>query len=643
MQRPDRNDESRPQHGVWTHWLVLAGSLALTAAATAFVFVGTRGHDAARFDNAVQSAYDRVSGRLDIYISTLRGGAALFAAADTVTAETFQQYVERLEVQRRYPGIQGVGWTQRMAYDPAAPVDEQHAIQYLQPLDRRNQAALGYDMYSEPTRREAMRRARDDAEPALSGMVTLVQEIVGPQQPGFLLYVPVYENGVIPATLSGRRSALLGFVYSPFRAHDLFDGIFGSEQHPRVSFSVYDGLGVDPDRLLHASERAPSHRPAQRARGTITIAGHHWTVVYESQPEFEAASTRRLVPLVFLAGLLASGLLFWLAREQFRARATAEAASQAKSRFLAVMSHELRTPLNAIGGYVDLMQLGIAGPTTARQDEYLARIHRSQQHLLGLINDVLNFARLDAGRVEYRSEPVRIGAVVSEAESIIAPLAQQKGLRFAVRGGPDVAGRGDGEKIRQILLNLLSNAVKFTDRGGVIEASWATRDGRVEVSIRDTGIGIAEDRMDSIFDPFLQVDADLTRMRQGTGLGLSIARELARGMDGDIAARSRPGTGSVFTLDLPVYGRASHPDAQRDPDEQRPDPLPHPDAQRDPDEQRPDPLPHPDAQRDPDEQRPDPLPHPDAQRDPDEQRPDPLPQPPETAGTRGDGGRAPPC
>jgi signal transduction histidine kinase len=555
-----RRAEDRTSGGA-AQWLVLAGSLALTAAATAFVAVSTRAHDAARFENAVQSAHDRIVGRLDIYISTLRGGAALFTASDTVTAEAFRQYIERLEVQRRYPGVQGIGWTQRLAHGLDGDVDERYAIRYLEPLDARNRAALGFDMYSEPTRRRAMRRARDDAEPALSGMVTLVQEIHGPQQPGFLLYVPVYGTDELPQTVAERRAALLGFVYSPFRANDLFAGIFGTEEHPRVSISVYDGPDSTHESLLHASERAPGHRPQQRTVDLIDIAGHRWTVVYESQPPFEAASTRRLVPLILVAGLFASALLFLLARAQARARVAAESASRAKSGFLATMSHELRTPLNAIGGYTDLMQLGVAGPTTERQQTYLDRIQRAQQHLLGLINDVLNFTRVDAGRIVYRVEPVPVAAALRDAQSVIAPLAAQKDVALEIRPGPDVAGRGDGDKVRQVLLNLLSNAVKFTDAGGSIEASWAARDGRVEIRVRDTGIGIAEDRLDAIFDPFVQVDADLTRVRQGVGLGLSIARDLARGMGGEIAVRSRPGAGSTFTLELPLWSEEAAPSA----------------------------------------------------------------------------------
>jgi signal transduction histidine kinase len=284
-----------------------------------------------------------------------------------------------------------------------------------------------------------------------------------------------------------RRDSLIGFVYSPFRANDLFLGIFGTEEFPRVSFSVYDGHDIRPESLLHASDRVHGHSPRFHRANTVEIAGREWTVVFESQPEFEATSAGGALPVVMLAGLIASVWLFGLALSQARARDAAESASRAKSGFLATMSHELRTPLNAIGGYVDLIQLDIPGPTTDQQQLYLRRIQRAQQHLLGLINDVLNFAKLDAGRVVFRVEAVSIPQAVREAETLIVPLARDKGLAFESVPGPEVAALGDAEKVRQILLNLLSNAVKFTESGGTVETTWSATADEVRIDVRDTG------------------------------------------------------------------------------------------------------------------------------------------------------------
>jgi PAS domain S-box-containing protein len=238
-------------------------------------------------------------------------------------------------------------------------------------------------------------------------------------------------------------------------------------------------------------------------------------------------------------------------QEAEQARAEAEAANRAKSEFLAVMSHELRTPLNAIGGYAELLEMGIRGPVTPQQREDLARIQRSQRHLLGLINEVLNYAKLETGSVRYDPEPVPAREALVEAESLVAPQARARGLTMQVREcPPGLVARADREKLRQILVNLLSNAVKFTDRGGVTlscEASGA----QLRFRVSDTGIGIPADKLAAIFEPFVQVRADLARPAEGTGLGLAISRDLARGMGGDIAVTSTPGAGSTFTLTLP--------------------------------------------------------------------------------------------
>jgi PAS domain S-box-containing protein len=248
-----------------------------------------------------------------------------------------------------------------------------------------------------------------------------------------------------------------------------------------------------------------------------------------------------------------------LLRESERARAEAEGARQeaeganrAKSEFLAVMSHELRTPLNAIGGYAELLEMGIRGPVTEQQREDLHRIQQSQRHLLGLINEVLNYAKLESGAVRYDLADVRVRDALAAAAVLVSPQASARGLALEVAPcPPELVVRADADKLRQILLNLLSNAVKFTERGGRVELRCAADGGRVLVTVRDTGIGIPADQLERIFEPFVQVRADLTRTAEGTGLGLAISRDLARGMGGNLAAESAVGVGSTFRLTLP--------------------------------------------------------------------------------------------
>ena len=240
------------------------------------------------------------------------------------------------------------------------------------------------------------------------------------------------------------------------------------------------------------------------------------------------------------------------------ARAEAQRANRAKSEFLSAMSHELRTPLNSIGGYVELIDMGVHGPVTDAQHEALQRINRSQRHLLGLINDVLNLARIEAGRVEYAIEPLSIALLLAEARDVVAPLLSAKQLACAIE--PDAQDgtahtiRGDHEKVRQVLLNLLSNAIKFTPEAGRITLSarpCPREENMVCIDVRDTGIGIPQSKLERIFEPFVQLGEDSSARREGIGLGLAISRDLARGMGGDLRVRSVVGEGTTFTLRLP--------------------------------------------------------------------------------------------
>jgi signal transduction histidine kinase len=238
------------------------------------------------------------------------------------------------------------------------------------------------------------------------------------------------------------------------------------------------------------------------------------------------------------------------------ARREAEAANKAKGEFLAMMSHELRTPLNAIDGYAELLEMEIRGPLTPAQRNDIGRIRKSQRVLLGLITDILNYVRVEAGQIRYSMEAVGIAEVADAVIPLVAPQADFKHLQLSVRPPAEpVVALADSDKLQQVLLNLLSNAVKFTDDGGLVSLDWALCDTRVEIRVADSGIGVPQERLESIFEPFVQVDTSLTRVHHGTGLGLAISRELVRAMGGDLHVESAIGVGSTFTVTLPAQLR----------------------------------------------------------------------------------------
>ena len=235
------------------------------------------------------------------------------------------------------------------------------------------------------------------------------------------------------------------------------------------------------------------------------------------------------------------------------ARVAADDANRAKSQFLTTMSHELRTPLNAIGGYAQLMELEVQGPITEKQRQSLKRIMSSQRHLLQLVNAVLDLARIEAGRLEYRFEAVEVESMVAGVVPMVEPQLAEGKLTLTRVVDPRLCVRADREKAQQVLINLLTNAVKFTPEGGVVSVRTRVDESSrmVLIDVRDTGIGIPPEHLARVFEPFVQVASHAKREREGTGLGLAISRDLARGMGGELLATSTLGAGSTFTLALP--------------------------------------------------------------------------------------------
>jgi signal transduction histidine kinase len=586
---------------IWIPYAVLIVVLTGTLTVALYVHKSAEASDAARFESRTIRIQNAIRQRLETDIAMLLGGKGLFAAAPEVSRDGFRSYVQGLDLTARYPGIQGIGYSKRIAATeleavlrairrefpdfriwPADPRSEYHTILYLEPLDRRNQAALGYDMFTDSVRQKAMRQAAETGRPALSGKVTLVQEIDPVKQAGFLIYVPLYRSHMTPSTPEERRQQLTGFIYSPFRADDFLRGLLGPDWESDVDFQVYDET-PNPATLLHASNGSAANVLAAKARwrtmSTIDIGGHRWILAFASRPEFEFSSPRRQALWVLLAGSGLALALFALTRSEMlayekaeqraielrrseealrqsvqrehAAREQAEAAGRMKDEFLATLSHELRTPLTPMLGWTHILRSHFDARMLQRGLDVIERSIRTQ---LELIDELLDVSRIIAGKLHLNLIPTSIHTAVMMALDSMRPLAVAKNVLLETDLDPTPHPTlADPDRLQRVILNLLSNAIKFTPPEGKIRVTLKYDQRQAQIRVADSGQGIHPEFLPFVFDRFRQADSSTTRTHGGLGLGLSIAKSLVNLHGGSIAAESRgPGLGAAFTVLLPL-------------------------------------------------------------------------------------------
>lgn len=578
-----------PEAGLWRlPAIVFVVALVVTGALSAVLARALERRDAERFDHQVTRITQAVRERVDITVALLRGTQGLFAASQEVTRDEFSQYVASLSLREQYPGIQGIGYTQRLQPGerpalerqaradgeagfrvwPESPREEWHAILYLEPDDARNRAALGFDMSTNAVRRAAMEAARDSGEPRMSGKVTLVQEIDDNKQAGFLIYVPVYANDQPVRDADERRVALQGFVYSPLRAEDLLRGTRGPDRD-LIDYALYDGSAAVPEALLrNTADRQRAHSPRYAAERRLQVAGRTWLLRFASRPRFDNFARARLMPLLLLVPLAASALLAGISLLQVRQRRTAEALARAgannarlveelqdtarrKDEFLAMLGHELRNPLAPIVSAVDALQRGLP---PARAAQLHAVLGRQARQLTRLVDDLLEASRISTGRLALQPQPMRIGDAAASAVEALQPRLERRRqrLRLEHRGAP-AALLGDPARLSQVVANLLHNASKFSPDGAEIVLRIDEHPHEVQLQVSDPGEGIAPGLLPRLFDLFVQGAPQ--DGHGGLGIGLALVRQVVALHGGKVqAASDGPGHGATFTVTLPRSG-----------------------------------------------------------------------------------------
>lgn len=585
-------------------YLVLATLILSTVGITYLYYQSARGKDSIRFNNEVNRVQTALETRIGLYIALLRSGRGFIESKKDLTRSSFANFVKSLELEKNYVGVQGIGYTvviqpeereqliERMKTEgyadfkmfPETERESYQAIIYLEPLDERNRRALGYDMSTEATRREAMERARDTGVAAATGKVTLLQETDSQIQSGFLIYLPVYQDGTIPGTIEERRRNIRGYIYSPFRAGNFLREIQQITDTEGIGVTIYDGAKVPENLMAQTSSPSgqyfvPQINEEYWAQNRMNVAGREWLIEYNSLPSFADQSSVGWTPLIFLSGIAFSFLLFgmtyWessaraklqaVAAELFEsekqkrrllvqeqdARRLAENANRAKDEFISVVSHELRTPLNAIAGWTRILKT--KDLPEGKKEMALEKIEKNLRHQTSLVDDLLDYSQMISEKTKFEKRKIVFAEVFEDVYEKLKEQAREKGIELCKRNNLNGSKiLGDEEKLKTVVSNLLSNAIKFTPEGGKVEAELDKKGNQVELVIKDDGIGISSQFMPYIFERFRQADSSITRKHGGLGLGLAISKHIINLHQGTIEAHSEGiGKGSVFIVKLP--------------------------------------------------------------------------------------------
>jgi signal transduction histidine kinase/CheY-like chemotaxis protein len=595
----------------WVPYALLLLSCLLSVAVALYVAVSIQARARAAFLSNAEGTRQQIEGRVNSYLEVTRAAAALFASSNEKNPAEFRSFITHLALPERYPGLEGIGFSQRIArrdlndvvrainldsptqltVSPRGPRPEYYPIVFLEPTAGGDRRAIGFDMWTDAVQRAAMENARDSGEPTLSDKVGATEPFEVGVSGGFILYVPIYRSGATIRTVADRRRALVGFVFSSFHPVELFTDIV-EEATPSVAFEVYDGADPQPTALLHRSADDTTALQFQSAQ-LVHGAGREWLMIVRSLGgavvAFPLAAQWTLV-----AGLLLSLMLFVMTRVQVRAweasahhqavleasehalresesqlrdlvvrereaRTQAQEADHSKDEFLAMLSHELRTPLNAVLGWLSMLRTGTLAEE--RRQHALQVIDRNARLQAHLIEDLLDVSRIVTGKMRLELQPLTVATIASAVVESLRPAAEEGGVRLDAAIVPGTGNiYGDIARVEQIIWNLLSNAIKFTPRDGRVSVELTEEQSFVQLSVSDTGVGIAPEFLPHVFERFRQADSSTTRPHTGVGLGLAITRCLAELHGGTVEAHSEGvNRGARFVLRLPANTPSASP------------------------------------------------------------------------------------
>lgn len=514
------------------------------------------------------------------YEEILRGGVGLFKSSSNVDRDEWKMFVDNFAVENRYPGIDGIGYSKflgasekdtfvnEMRRDgapgfriyPTEQRDTYTTIVYLEPMNERNARALGYDMFTEKNRRAAMEYARDSGDLGVTETVTLVQEGEGSEEPGFLIYMPLYKNGMPTNTVEQRRRAIDGFIYMPLRAADIVEHMLPSDAQTEVGVQIFTDPTQADESFLYENGLFSqlANKESYSAQAEITLHNTIWHINYRFSHNIVPLAVRQRPASTILWGGMVSiftALIVYrllLNRSQKLAAANEKALQLAKDDLLSLASHQLRTPATGVKQYIGMVLEGYAGDLNDDQKRFLSKAYSSNERQLRIINDLLFVAKADEGRIVISKSPTNISVLVKETVNEQTASAKDKRHKLVAKVPRKAIWLDvDAHSLRMALENLLTNAIKYTKEGGKITVTAAENEKEVTISVEDSGIGIKREDMHMLFKQFSRIPNELSAETGGSGIGLYLAQHLVQLHRGTINVKSKAGQGSTFTIRLP--------------------------------------------------------------------------------------------
>ncbi|KZD07613.1 CHASE domain-containing protein [Oceanibaculum pacificum] len=579
-------------------WIVLTLALLATYGSWRLLQDSVEARAEQRFQQESEATREAILSRLMAYELVLRGAAGMFFASEEVTSGEFQTYVGMLRLHERYGGVQGIGYATLLR---AAEVAEHEAriraqdfpeyqihppgtrplygvITFLEPYTSRNRRAFGFDMFSEPVRREAMERARDTGSTAISGKVILVQEDEENPQPGFLMYLPVYEGGSDPVLLEQRRAQIRGFVYAPFRVQDLMRRIRFTS-NTLISFAIYDGPEPSPQTLLYEEHLASAGDQPRRRTGSLSLGGRTWTIIFTESQALRTATASAAPSTMAVAGLFISVILFaitWLLlrlgverrqAEQTLLKAEIQVLQAQKMESVGQLTggiaHDFNNLLTVVLGNAELLLEKLKDTQLIALAEMIRSAAERGSELTGRL---LSFAR----RQPLDPRQVDVGELVLGMEDILRRSLGEHVELEVTPGMQPWKATIDPAQLENALLNLCLNARDAMPGGGKLvidmvnahlDADYARDHAEVAagdyvmIAVSDTGSGMPPEIAARAFEPFFTTKTE----GKGSGLGLSMVYGFAKQSRGHVKIYSEPGIGTTVRLYLPRSDNTAEP------------------------------------------------------------------------------------